>query len=142
MRFVRVPPYEIWANWTNFCRSWENGDFLEGQKCCILFHTQNEEKSKNLSPVYAYTHVYARKRDGGGKSAPPPESNRVNRAQSPPKGNRAEANIHVKERIDSLLMSRHGRSGWFGLVSVLRLMRLLGLDSASAGAGRSLLHRQ
>ena len=39
-------------------------------------------------------------------------------------------------------MSRHGRSGWFGLVSVLRLMRLLGLDSASAGAGRSLLHRQ
>ena len=44
MRFVRVPPYEIWANWTNFCRSWENGDFSEGQKCCILFHTQNEEK--------------------------------------------------------------------------------------------------
>ena len=46
MRFVRVPPYESWVNWTNFCSSWENGDFLEGQKCCILFHTQNEEKSK------------------------------------------------------------------------------------------------
>ena len=48
MRFVRVPPYEIWANWTNFCRSWENGDFLEGQKCCILFHTQNEEKKQSI----------------------------------------------------------------------------------------------
>ena len=45
MRFVRVPPYESWANWTNFLSSWENGDFFWGQNCCSLFHTQNEEKS-------------------------------------------------------------------------------------------------
>ena len=44
MRFVRVPPYESWANLTNFFSSWENGDFFWGQKCCTLFHTQNEEK--------------------------------------------------------------------------------------------------
>ena len=28
MRFVRVPPYESWANWTNFFGSWENGEFF------------------------------------------------------------------------------------------------------------------
>ena len=28
VRFVRVPPYESWANWTNFCNSWENGAFF------------------------------------------------------------------------------------------------------------------
>ena len=50
--------------------------YSRGQKCCSLFHTQNEEKLKKIAPVYAYTHSYARKRDGGGKSAPP-ESNRV-----------------------------------------------------------------
>ena len=44
MRFVRVPPYESWANLTNFFSSWENGDFFWGQKCCTLFHTQNVEK--------------------------------------------------------------------------------------------------
>ena len=36
------------------------------------------KSQKKLAPVYAYTHSYARKRDGGGKSAPP-ESNRVKR---------------------------------------------------------------
>ena len=61
MRFVRVPPYESWANWTNFCSSWENGDFLEGQKCCILFHTQNEEKSKKISTcIHIHTRVCAK----------------------------------------------------------------------------------
>ena len=34
------------------------------------------KSQKKLAPVYAYTHIYARKRDGGGKSAPP-ESNRI-----------------------------------------------------------------
>ena len=36
------------------------------------------KSQKKLAPVYAYTYMYARKRDGGGKSAPP-ESNRVKR---------------------------------------------------------------
>ena len=30
------------ANWTKFCSSWENGEFCLGQKCCTLFHSQNE----------------------------------------------------------------------------------------------------
>ena len=30
------------------------------------------KSQKKLAPVYAYTHGYVRKRDGGGKSAPPP----------------------------------------------------------------------
>ena len=60
MRFVRVPPYESWANLTNFFSSWENGDFFWGQKCCILFPTQNEEKSKKISTcICIHTHVYA-----------------------------------------------------------------------------------
>ena len=36
VRFVRVPPYESWANWNNFCSSWENCDFFWGKKCCTL----------------------------------------------------------------------------------------------------------
>ena len=34
---------------------------------------------KKLARVYAYTHAYTQIRDGGGKSAPPPEVNRVNK---------------------------------------------------------------
>ena len=60
VRFVRVPPYESWANWTNFCSSWENGDFFGGQKCCTLFHTQNDVKSKKISTcIRIHTRVYA-----------------------------------------------------------------------------------
>ena len=29
------------------------------------------KSQKNLAHLYAYTHAYTRKRDGGGKSAPP-----------------------------------------------------------------------
>ena len=48
-------------------------------KSVVSSSTLKMRKSKKkLAPVYAYTHSYARKRDGGGKSAPPPESNRVN----------------------------------------------------------------
>ena len=32
---------------------------------------------KKSARVYAYTHAYMQIRNGGGKSAPPPESNRV-----------------------------------------------------------------
>ena len=72
MRFVRVPPYESWANWTNFCNSWENGEFF-GVKSVALSSTLKMRKSKKkLAPVYAYTPAYTRIRDGGGKSAPPP----------------------------------------------------------------------
>ena len=47
-------------------------------KSVVSSSTLKMRKSqKKLAPVYAYTHSYARKRDGGGKSAPP-ESNRVN----------------------------------------------------------------
>ena len=48
-------------------------------KSVVSFSTLKMRKSKKKwAPVYAYTHMYARKRDGGGKSAPPsPESNRV-----------------------------------------------------------------
>ena len=47
-------------------------------KSVVSFSTLKMRKSKKkIAPVYAYTHSNARKRDGGGKSAPPPESNRV-----------------------------------------------------------------
>ena len=60
MRFVRVPPYEIWANRTNFYSSWENGDFFWCQTCCTLFHTQNEEKSQKIGTcIRIHTRVYA-----------------------------------------------------------------------------------
>ena len=36
------------------------------------------QSHKKLARVYAYTHAYTQIRDGGGKSAPPPEVNRVN----------------------------------------------------------------
>ena len=72
MRFVRVPPYESWANWTNFCSSWENGDFLEGQKCCILFHTQNEEKSKKISTCIRIHTLVCAKTWWWGQICPPP----------------------------------------------------------------------
>ena len=42
-------------------------------KSVVSFSTLKMRKSqKKLAPVYTYTHIYARKRDGGGKSAPPP----------------------------------------------------------------------
>ena len=60
MRLVRVPPYESWANWTNFLGSWENGKFFWGQTCCTLLHTQNEEKSQKISTcIRIHTRVYA-----------------------------------------------------------------------------------
>ena len=41
-------------------------------KSVVSSSTLKMRKSqKKLAPVYAYTHSYARKRDGGGKSAPP-----------------------------------------------------------------------
>ena len=43
------PPYESWANRTNFLSSWKNGEFFWGQTCFTLFHTQNEEKSQKIS---------------------------------------------------------------------------------------------
>ena len=71
MRFVRVPPYEIWANRTKFYSSWENGDFFWCQTCCTLFHTQNEEKSQKIGTCNApciqiRAHVYANTWGGGG----------------------------------------------------------------------------
>ena len=66
MRFVRVPPYESWANWTNFYFSCENGDILLSQKSCNLFHTKNEEKLQKLAHVYAYSHANTQIRDRGG----------------------------------------------------------------------------
>ena len=73
LRFVRVPPYESWANWTNFVSSWENGDFF-GVKTVVPSSTLKMRKShKKLACVYAYTHAYTQISDGGGKSAPPPE---------------------------------------------------------------------
>ena len=60
MKFVRVPPYENWAFWTNFYFSWENGEFFWGQTCCTLFHTKNEEKSQKISTcIRIHTRVYA-----------------------------------------------------------------------------------
>ena len=60
MRLVRVPPYESWANWTNFLGSWENGKFFWGQTCCTLLHTQNEEKSQKISTcIRIHKRVYA-----------------------------------------------------------------------------------
>ena len=78
VRFVRVPPYESWANWTNFCSFWENGDFFWGRKCCTLFHNQNDEKSKKISTcMRIHTRVYANTW-WWGQICPPPELNRVN----------------------------------------------------------------
>ena len=66
MRFVRVPPYESWANWTNFYFSCENGDILLSRKSCNLFHTKNEEKSQKISThIRILTCVYANTWQGG-----------------------------------------------------------------------------
>ena len=63
------PPYEIWANRTNFYSSWENGEFFRG---CALFHTQNEEKSPKISTCIRI-HTHLRKYVmGGGADLPPP----------------------------------------------------------------------
>ena len=79
MRFVRVPPYENWAFWTNFYFSWETVNFF-GVKHVAPSSTLKMRKShKKSARVYAYTHAYTQLRDGGGRSTPPhPESNRVN----------------------------------------------------------------
>ena len=61
LRFVRVPPYESWANWTNFYFSCENSDILLGRKFCNLYHTKNEEKSQKISThIRIPTYVYAK----------------------------------------------------------------------------------
>ena len=78
LSFVRVPPYESWANWTNFYFSCENGDILLSRKSCNLFHTKNEEKSQKISTlVRISTCVYANTWQGG-HIVPPPALNRVN----------------------------------------------------------------
>ena len=78
LRFVRVPPYESWANWTNFYFSCENGDILLSRKSCNLFHTKNEEKSQKISTrIRIPTCIYANTWQGG----PHPALNRVNRAR-------------------------------------------------------------
>ena len=78
LRFVRVPPYESWANWTNFYFSCGNGDILLSRKFCNLFHTKNEEKSQKISNlVRISTCVYANTWQGG-HIVPPPALNRVN----------------------------------------------------------------
>ena len=72
MSFVRVPPYESWANWTNFYFSWENGDISFVRKSCNLLHTKNEEKSQKISTlVRISTCVYANPWQGG-HIVPPP----------------------------------------------------------------------
>ena len=77
LRFVRVPPYESWANWTNFYFSCENGDILLSRKSCNLFHTKNEEKSQKISTcIRIPTCVYANTWQGG-LIRPPPTLNRV-----------------------------------------------------------------
>ena len=43
------------------------------------------KSKKKLAPVYAYTHGYVRKRDGGGKSAPPPSQIGLNTKGTPKK---------------------------------------------------------
>ena len=49
-----------------------------GVKHVVPSSTLKMRKShKKLACVYAYTHAYTQIRDGGGKSAPPPELNRV-----------------------------------------------------------------
>ena len=67
------PPYESWANWTNFYFSCENGDILLSQKSCNLFHTTNEEKSQKISSrIRIPTSVYANTWQGGLIRPPPP----------------------------------------------------------------------
>ena len=70
--FVRVPPYESGVKLTNFVFSWQDGDFFWGKTCCTLFHIENEELSKKLAHLYAYTHAYTQIRDRGAHCAPPP----------------------------------------------------------------------
>ena len=82
LRFVRVPPYESWANWTNFYFSCENGDRLLSRKSCNLFHTKNEEKSQKISThTRILTCVYANTWQGG-LIRPPPTLNRVKRKKT------------------------------------------------------------
>ena len=57
MRFVRVLPYESWANWTNFFSSWENSDFW-GVKSFVPFPTLKMRTShKKLACVYLYANM-------------------------------------------------------------------------------------
>ena len=73
MRFVRVPPYDTWAHWTTFLVPEKTVIFF-GVKPVVPFSTLKMRKShKKLARAYAYTHAYTQIRDGGGKSAPPPE---------------------------------------------------------------------
>ena len=46
----RTTPYESWANWINFCSSWENGDFL-GVKSVVTSSTLKMTKSKKKVPL-------------------------------------------------------------------------------------------
>ena len=48
MRFVRVPPYESWPNWTTFCNCRENGAFF-GVKSVAPSSTLKMRKSKENS---------------------------------------------------------------------------------------------
>ena len=83
LSFVRVPPYESWANWTNFYFSWENGDISFSRKSCNLFHTKNEEKSQKISTlVRISTCVYANTWQGGHIVPPPPWIGLTNRSHS------------------------------------------------------------
>ena len=92
MRLVRVPPYESWANWTNFLGSWENGKFFWGQTCCTLLHTQNEEKSQKISTcIRIHTCVYANTW-WWGQICPPPRTNRV-------KDISIFQNVHIPARL-------------------------------------------
>ena len=72
MRFVRVPPYESWAFWTNFYFSCENGDFFGVKRVAPSSTLKNRKSKKKLASLYAHTHAYTQIRDGEGKSASPP----------------------------------------------------------------------
>ena len=56
MRFVRVPPYESWANLTNFCNSWENGEFF-GVKSVAPSSTLKMRKSQTKISTYIRIHT-------------------------------------------------------------------------------------
>ena len=53
--------------------------FLEGQKCCILFHTQNEEKSKKISTCIRIHTLVCAKTWWWGQICPPPSQIGLNK---------------------------------------------------------------
>ena len=58
LRFVRVPPYEIWANWTNFFLVYEKTVIFLGPN--LLYPLPHSKWGKVTKNCHVYTHTHTR----------------------------------------------------------------------------------